>query len=248
MFFIFIAFFILCCTTHSVAQKTYVVSVGLGNYKYPDIAPSLPCSLSDAKTISSFFHDYNGANVFMLLNQNATRDHILKVLEKEFSKSGPNDEIIFTFSGHGIPGGLTCWETCDANSIITFNEIQDIMKRSKARRKIILAMACYSGGLSMPDSFNQSYRNRTEKTSVMIFTSSRPDEVSWESSMMKNSFFTDRLLSGLKGAADINEDKKVTARELFNYVSLGVAKDTGNRQHPQMWGSFDDSMVVVYVK
>lgn len=229
------------------AQKTYVVTVGLSNYKYPQIAPTLPCSLSDARAISNFFHGYNGAKVFMLLDRNATRDHILKVLEQEFSKSGPKDEIIFAFSGHGVPGGLTCWETCDVQSIITYNEIQEIMKRAKARRKIMLVMACYSGGLSMPESFN-SYRDRTETSSVMIFTSSRPDEPSWESGLMKNSFFTDRLLSAFRGSADLNDDKKITARELFNYVYPGVIKDTGGRQHPQMWGSFDDSMVVVYVK
>ncbi len=248
LLFILSFLFFFSGTSETFAQKTYVVTVGLGNYKYPEIAPSLPCSLNDARAISSFFNNYNGASVFMLLDKNATRDQILKVLEQEFSKSGPKDEIIFAFSGHGLPGGLTCWETCDANTIITYNEIQDIMKRSKARRKIILAMACYSGGLSMPESFNRNYRNRTEKSSVMIFSSSRPDEVSWESRMMKNSFFTDRLLSGLRGAADINDDKKVTARELFNYDSLTVANDANNCHHPQMWGSFDEIMVVVYTK
>ena len=33
------------------AQTTYVVAVGLSNYKYPNLAPSLPCSVGDAKAI-----------------------------------------------------------------------------------------------------------------------------------------------------------------------------------------------------
>lgn len=233
------------------AQKTYVVAVGLGNYKYPEIAPPLPCSVGDARSVSNFFHRYNGSHVFMLLNENATRDHILRVLKQEFSKSTPDDEIIFVFSGHGIQGGLTCYETRDANSIITYNEIQDIMKRAKARRKIILAMACYSGGLNLQQprgNGGNRQRRKTEKTSVMLYTSSRPDEVSWERSDMTNSFFFDRILRAFRGAADRNGDKKVTARELFNYVNPGVISDTQGQQHPQMWGSFDDSMVVVYVK
>lgn len=53
---------------------------------------------------------------------------------------------------------------------------------------------------------------------------------------------------GLQGAADRNGDRKVTARELFNYVNPRVISDTEGQQHPQMWGKFDDSMVVVYVK
>lgn len=233
------------------AQKTYVVAVGLSDYKYPDIAPSLPCSVNDAKAVSHFFNDYNGSRVFMLLNENATREHILTVLNTEFAKSTPDDEIIFVFSGHGVPGGLTTYETKDMNSVITYNEIQNIMKSAKARRKIILAMACYSGGLNLaknkksPDNKN---RNKTEKTSVMLYTSSRSDEPSWESTMMKNSFFISRILKAFKGAADVNKDRKVTARELFNYVNPAVIADTAGLQHPQMWGCFDDSMVVVYVK
>lgn len=228
------------------AQKTYVVSVGIGNYLYPEIAPPLPCSVGDARALSRFFHDYNNSSVFMLLESNATRDHILRVLEQEFSKSTPNDEIIFIYSGHGLQGGLTCYETKDMASIVTYNEIQRIMKRAKARRKVMLVMACYSGGLNLGGS--DAMRRATDRTSVMIYTSSRPDEVSWEHKLMTNSFFVQHLLGGLRGGADRNGDNKVTARELFNYVNPRVVSDTEGKQHPQMWGKFDDSMVVVYVK
>lgn len=247
--FILIVFLFVC--DDLAAQKTYVVSVGLGNYKYPEIAPSLPCSKNDARAISHFFNDYNGSKVFMLLDENATREHILKVLSSEFAKSTPDDEIIFVFSGHGVPGGLTTYETKDINSIITYNEIQNIMKSAKARRKIIIAMACYSGGLNLQNNHkspNRKGRNKTDKTSVMLYTSSRSDEPSWESLLMKNSFFISRILEAFRGAADRNKDKKITARELFNYVNRGVIYDTDDQQHPQMWGNFDDSMVVVYVK
>lgn len=230
------------------AQKTYVVAVGLDHYMYPDIAPDLPCSVNDAKAISHFFHNYNNSSVFMLLNANATRRHILDVLRKEFAKSGPDDEIIFAFVGHGIRGGLTCYETKDEESIISYDEIQDIMKRSKARRKIILAMACYSGGLNITKNRGNTSRRSSYNTSVMVYASSRPDEVSWATTTMKNSFFVNRLLEGFRGEADANRDGKVTVRELFNYVNPKVISDTGGRQHPQMWGKFDDSMVLVYVK
>lgn len=248
---IYVLIFLLCTIVlHVFGQRTYVVAVGLGEYKYPSIAPPLPCSVGDAKAVSRFFHNYNGSHVFMLLNENATRNHILTVLKREFSKSTPNDEIIFVFSGHGIQGGLTTYETKDMSSIITYNEIQNIMKQAKARRKIILAMACYSGGLTMPkeNGRNGTSRRRTDKTSVMLYTSSRADEVSWERKDMNTSFFFNRILKGFRGAADANKDKKVTARELFNYVNPNVIQDTNGMQHPQMWGKFDDSMVIVYVK
>lgn len=238
-----------CCMSY--AQKTYVVSIGLGSYKYPELAPPLPCSLGDARAVSHFFHDYNGSRVFMLLNENATKSHILKVMRREFAKSTANDEIIFMFSGHGLQGGLTCYETKDENSIITYNEIQEIMKSAKARRKIMLVMACYSGGLNLmkrKQNNGNTRRRKTNKTSVMLYTSSRPTEVSWEHPNMRNSYFISRVLEGFRGYADKNGDRKITARELFNYVNPRVIQDTNGKQHPQMWGKFDDSMVVVYVK
>lgn len=241
--------FVFLLALNVYAQKTYVVSVGLGEYKYPQVAPSLPCSVGDAKAVSRFFHSYNGSSVFMLLNENATRDHILTILKREFSKSTANDEIIFVFSGHGIQGGLTCYETKDMDSVITYEEIQSIMNSAKARRKIILAMACYSGGLTLKsDKQPRQRKHKTSKSSVMLYTSSRPDEVSWERSDMYNSFFINRILEGFNGSADANFDKKITARELFNYVNPLVISDTYGQQHPQLWGRFDDSMVVVYVK
>lgn len=243
---------LLLCIGSAVAdaQKTYVVSVGLGEYKYPQVAPPLPCSVGDARSVSKFFHGYNGSSVFMLLNENATREHILKVLRREFAKSTVNDEIIFVFSGHGFQGGLTCYETDgkNINTVITYDEIQTIMKSARARRKIILAMACYSGGFTLKGNDNIPQRRTTQKTSVMLYTSSRPNEVSWERGDMTNSFFISRILEGLRGAADANRDRKVTARELFNYVNPHVVSDTDGMQHPQLWGRFDDSMVVVYVK
>ena len=241
---------LLLCTgfTSLNAQKTYVVAVGIGKYQYPQIAAPLPCSVGDVKAVSHFFHDYNGSSVFMLTNENATRSHILRVLKREFSKSTPDDEIIFVYSGHGYKGGLTCYNTKDINTVISYEDIQRIMKGAKARRKIILAMACYSGGLTLKGINNRQRSRQQSNSSVMLYTSSRPEEPSWERSDMTNSFFISRVLEAFRGAADANNDKKVTARELFNYVNPRVISDTGGKQHPQMWGRFDDSMVVVYVK
>lgn len=228
------------------AQKTYVVAVGLDKYQEPNIT-ELATSISDVKGIAHFFHDYNGAHVFMLLNQNATRSHILKVLKMEFAKSTEKDEIIFAFSGHGAQGGLSCYDMQSLDDLITYNEVMDIMEKAKARRKVILADACFSGGMNVRRS-NSSTPPSLKNTSVLLYMSSRADETSQMSPNMMYSYFTNGVLLAFRGQADANHDKKVTARELFNYVNKKVVLDTDFQQHPQMWGKFDDDMVVVYVK
>lgn len=226
------------------AQKTYVVAVGLN--RYDDGQNSLPCSVGDANAICQFFKDYNNSEVFMLKDANATRDHILRVLKAQFAKATEKDEIIFAYSGHGFDGGISCHDT---KNVIFCSEIQKILRQSKAKRKIMFINSCHSG------SFSKKYGNdprrgnyKSNSNNVMLYLSSRANEPSWESYGMNTSYFFNRLIKALKGAADANGDWKVTARELFNYVNRGVIDDTNGRQHPQMYGKFADDMIVTYVK
>lgn len=225
-------------------QKTYIVCVGL-NVNRDGVDP-LPCSRGDMKSIANFYHDYNGSDVFMLLDSNATRDHILKILKQQFSKSTPADEIIFAYSGHGFDGGLS---TYNNDEVLYCSEVQEIMLNSNARRKMMYVMSCHSG------SFTKKYKNvrdrrrqYNKKSNVLLFLSSKDDEYSWEMGGMDNSFFYHFLLEGLNGKADKNNDKKVTARELYNYVAPRVEYVTDGEQHPVMWGKFPDDMVIVNVK
>ena len=77
---------------------------------------------------------------------------------------------------------------------------------------------------------------------ILFFLSSRTDETSQERRGWKNSLFTAYLERGLRGGADNNRDRTVTARELFDFVSKGVAESSQQKQHPVMWGKFDDDM------
>ena len=62
---------------------------------------------------------------------------------------------------------------------------------------------------------------------------------------MQNGYFTTYLQRGLRGGADANRDRIITAKELFNYVHAGVVKLSNNKQHPVMWGKFSDDMPVM---
>lgn len=226
------------------AQKTYVVAVGLN--RYDDGQNSLPCSVGDANAICQFFKDYNNSEVFMLKDANATRDHILRVLKAQFAKASEKDQIIFAYSGHGFDGGITCHDT---KNVIFCSEIQQILRASKAKRKIMFINSCHSGSFSKKYGSDPRRGNyKSNQSDIMLYFSSRASEPSWESYSMSTSYFFNRLIQALKGAADANGDRKVTARELFNYVNNGVIKDTGGRQHPQMYGRFSDNMVVTVVK
>ncbi len=64
-------------------------------------------------------------------------------------------------------------------------------------------------------------------------------------SSLGNGFFTFYLLAGLRGGADNNRDRIVTARELFEFVNPRVKEMTKDVQVPVMWGRFEHNMEVL---
>lgn len=115
-----------------------------------------------------------------------------------------------------------------------------MLKGCKAKRKIIIADACYSGKMRT----NKQHSTHHTSQNVMFFLSSRSNEESQET-RYKNSLFTIFLERGLRGGADVNHDRIITARELYNFVHQGVIETSRNTQHPVMWGNFDNNMAII---
>lgn len=217
-------------------SETYVVCVGIANYE--DKSQSLANTENDAKAIAEFYKQ-GTPYVTTITSKYATKSKIKEVLKEQFGKAKLEDKIIFYYSGHGYPGGFCPYDMHSIKDGLTFGEVLDIMNSSKASNKFIFADACNSGAIRTED---------IPKGDILFFMASRGNEKSMESPFLANGYFTKNLLRGLKGAADSNNDKCITAKELFDYVSTTTKKDTHNYQHPVMWGNFSNDMVIVGYK
>ena len=226
-----LAWMMLCAIT--LQAKTYLVSVGIADY--PGTEHDLRISDNDAKTIAKVFSVAKQATVSILLNEQATQSALLSTMHTSFMNANSEDIVILYFSGHGTPGALVCHD-----GLLTYQHIFKMLKGCKASRKVIIADACYSGKMRTTRQQTGSYNNQN----VMLFLSSRTNEVSRES-RYKNSLFTIFLERGLRGGADTNRDRYITARELYDFVHRGVIEASGNKQHPVMWGKFDNNMTVI---
>jgi len=226
-----LAWMMLCAIT--LQAKTYLVSVGIADY--PGMEHDLRISDNDAKTIAKVFSVAKQATVSILINEQATQSALLSTMHTSFMNANSEDIVILYFSGHGTPGALVCHD-----GLLTYQHIFKMLKGCKASRKVIIADACYSGKMRTTRQQTDSYNNQN----VMLFLSSRTNEVSRES-RYKNSLFTIFLERGLRGGADTNRDRYITARELYDFVHKGVIEASGNKQHPVMWGKFDNNMTVI---
>ena len=226
-----LAWMMLCAIT--LQAKTYLVSVGIADY--PGTENDLRISDNDAKTIAKVFSVAKQATVSILINEQATQSALLSTMHTSFMNANSEDIVILYFSGHGTPGALVCHD-----GLLTYQHIFKMLKGCRASRKVIIADACYAGKMRTTRQQSDSYNTQN----VMLFLSSRTNEVSRES-RYKNSLFTIFLERGLRGGADTNRDRYITARELYDFVHKGVIEASGNKQHPVMWGKFDNNMTVI---
>ena len=228
--------FLLCVLP--LRAETYVVAVGIANYQS---ISDLRLAENDAKVMAKMYKTRT-KNVITITGRYATRANILKAMTDQFGRAKRGDMVVLFFSGHGYEKGFCPYDmgAGDRNAL-TYNDIYAVFRKSKATRKIVIADACMSGGLRKESHSS----NHTNSSDVVMFLSSRTKELSIESPRMQNGYFTTYLERGMRGGADTNKDKLVTAKEIYVFVSNGVKKISKERQHPVMWGNFDDNLVMV---
>lgn len=240
----FIIYMILLLTLAAMPQqvsaRSYALCVGLNDYPYEvaNYRPSkLRVSVNDARVMKQVFAA-NGFSTSLLTDSAATCKAVLRAIKYRFCTAKKNDVVIFYFSGHGTEKGLLCFD-----GLLTNSAIADEMSKCKAKIKMIVADACYSGTMRNDTVWRQAFANAED---VVLFLSSRTNEVSRET-WYSNSLFTMYLERGLRGGADANRDQIITLRELYDFVHNGVIADKrfGDPHHPVMWGGFDGNSAVV---
>lgn len=219
----------------------YMVAVGISDYPGDDHDLRLPAT--DAQTMVNLYRTNSMATTVLLTNKQATVTNIVNNIKNVFSKAAEDDIVVFYFSGHGAPGAF-----CAYDNNLTYKAIKKAFAYSKCKNKMIFADACFSGGL------RQSNKKTTNASAasglnVLLFLSCKDGETSLELPGMKNGLFTAHLERCLRGGADVNRDRIITAKELFTPVHDNVmktaAKRNNHQQHPVMWGRFSDDMPVM---
>ena len=234
---------LMLCILLTEARTIYVLSVGIAHYEH---IRDLKKTEMDATSVAELYKTHT-SHVTLLLGAQATHDKILAQLRQVCSQATEGDVLVFFFSGHGGKGGLCAYDTRNEQTMVTYSEVQQVIQTCRADNKQLYIDACFAGGLRSQSAASTSSAETsfTDTQGVMLFLSSRTGETSQENPWASNGFFTQYLLKGMKGAADADANRIVTAKELFTYVSTSVAERTNDKQHPVMWGKFNDNMRVM---
>lgn len=145
-------------------------------------------------------------------------------------------ELLFYYSGHSDASGLLL-----GGQRVSYRELRDQLDAVPADVSVVILDSCSSGALTRTKggqripAFLSDQANRVSGRAIL--TSSSQDEAAQESDAIKGSFFTHFLVSGLRGAADVSGDRRVTLNEAYRYAfdeTLASTQRTrGGAQHAE---------------
>lgn len=144
-------------------------------------------------------------------------------------------EILFYYSGHADEEGLLLGE-----ERVSYKELRQMMDDVPADVRITVLDACASGAITRIKGGQRRQAFLVDDSSDMkgyaFLTSSSADEAAQESDQIGSSFFTHYLVSGMRGAADVSGDSKVSLTEAYEFAfdeTLASTTETrGGAQHP----------------
>ena len=151
------------------------------------------------------------------------------------SQSSSRIEVVLYYSGHADENGLLLGE-----DRLTYRALRDAMNSIQADVHITVLDACASGAITRLKGGQRQKAFMVDASSDMrgyaFLTSSSENEAAQESDRIRGSFFTHYLVSGLRGAADVTGDGKVTLSEAYAFAFRNTLKRTektqGGAQHP----------------
>ena len=236
--------------------KIWAVVIGAAQYNH---LVSLRFTDDDAYLVYAFLRSPEGgavpeSQIRLLIDEDATRSGILSAMNTLYQKADDNDVIFFYFSGHGIEGSFLPVDYDGYNNGIQHEELKNIIEKSRAKHKIIIADACHAGSIGNPRTpvhleLEKFYRAFVStKGGTALFMSSKSEEYSLEDNGLRSGVFSHFLIKGLKGPADQDHNNLITIKEAFDYVQRNVRTYTANIQTPLLFGTFDQAMPFALIR
>jgi iron(II)-dependent oxidoreductase len=264
------------------ARNLWAVIVGVNKYEDPKIR-SLRYAVADAEAIQGIISDRRRMpyrNVVSMVytdtsGKKPTQRNILRGFIPIKNQAGPDDTVLFFFSGHGVQvNGVSYLLPCDAeadmieHTAIALEDINRELMQVKAARQVVILDACHSGGVFISEGkfttkgIELKKRTRSVKsvklaTQIMaeaegriVLSSSKSGEVSYEYPEKGQGVFTYYLVEGLKGKADSDDNGYITVSEAYKYVYQSVlqwSKRHNRRQTPTREAKVSGEVVLTII-
>jgi hypothetical protein len=198
--------------------------------------PRLRYAASDAQAMGHVLETLGGVAVtdavFVADGTRAAVDAGFAQIEKRLragAATGVRRELLVYYSGHSDEEGLLV-----GRDRYPYDELRTRVQQAPADLRVVILDSCASGaftrhkgGTKRPPFLMDS---SIDMRGHAFLTSTSADEQAQESDRIAASYFTYYLLSGLRGAADANQDRRVTLQEAYQFASQETLARTERTQ------------------
>ncbi|MCK6550138.1 caspase family protein [Myxococcota bacterium] len=216
------------------------VAVILGNNTAGSTREPLRFAVRDARQVASVLGALGGVTSTYVLEDRGPpvlRDTWSKV-QAELERERGAATVLFYYSGHADERGLLM-----GPDRYSFEELRATLRALPAKLHVAVIDACQSGavarakgGTAVPVMDLDLRTSGAEHEGAVFITSGANDEAAQESDELEASFFTHYLVSGLRGAADLSGDRRVSLEEAYRFAYVHTLERTRGTllgpQHP----------------
>ncbi|UCC39035.1 MAG: caspase family protein [Candidatus Aminicenantes bacterium] len=223
-----------------VVTKRFAIAVGTNKGGKDRV--KLKYAVTDAESVLEVFEELGGVSEedSLLLVEPDVKTFYTEIgkfqakierAKSEYSRV----EVIFYYSGHSDEDYILL-----GDEKISYKDFRETINNTAADVRIAILDSCASGAFTrlkggkkrLPFLLDTAYDTK----GYAVMTSSSSTEASQESDLIKSSFFTHYLISGMRGAADMTRDGRVTFNEAyqfaFNETLAETTKTLSGPQHP----------------
>lgn len=205
---------------------------------------------SDARKVADVLSSLGGVpreNMVLFVDESAhdVEQALIAVNDRLRMEQDHGDEtvLIVYYSGHADARALHLRSTR-----LDLDRLRRLVRGSSATFRMLILDACRSGALTRTKGarrvapFALDIEEQLPGEGVVFMTASAAHEDAQESDELRGSFFTHFLVSGLRGAADANQDGWVSVGEAYEHAYASTIRATSRSeygtQHPHFQFDF----------
>lgn len=198
--------------------------------------PSLKTPVKDCQAIAEVLQKHYGFTVKTLYNEQVTAAAVLKAIKELIRQTGPQDEVIIYYAGHGYRDpelSTGYWVPAnggkDTSGFIANSVLADSLRVLKCQHLLLVSDSCFSGTLLKQQRDIEIEENEeemaSEKPSRQCFTSGSEEQKVDDENVQGHSpfayYFRDSLLRNKKEAMPVSS--------LVKDVKLAMERNTSQK-------------------
>lgn len=223
--------------------RLFVLAVGINHYSNSSIIKDLPYSVKAATDFTAVMEKqqgqlYSAVEKRLLTDEEATAGNIIDGFDWLRQRTGPDDIAMVFIATHGGNDSNLHYYFCAHDfdperllrTTVSFEEIQRVVN-SIPGKIVFFLDTCHAGnalgklsGATGPVADTNRVINElsSDQNGAVVFAASSGREVSWQGGKWTRGLFTQALIEGIEGKADLLGKGKITVASLETYIAARV--------------------------